>query len=341
MSIVIQSTPLKRAEDLSIVAWTLLPHIPESELLLEEMISSNDREYSYSSETDLVDSLLSGIHNTNTVYLQNTDLFINIRTLYRLPFSQTKKIIETQGASAIAKLNLNAMTPPLYTNNDFNIINRTIKTLGQPQASKLIELSITDRIYLTKLLNSENFLEEALETKNKTINKQAISFASEKSIGTIDFFHFYFFYINIYFSDNAKKGSNNNNLDQYIIDIYGAITSIANTLLNCPQIELTHNLNELPTVIKQTYKEDPNIGYPSISYAVFHLSKTILTSQINLKNLPEKVKSLFNQSLENIESSQEYSIDISQAGFTPSVLFKTQSASTRISINEDKFLFLG
>lgn len=258
--------------DLSGVAQALLKLIPYGNSWLH-VLTSGRRSYAFESDLDLLAAIHTGIHGEPLMLFHKTQLGVHPVALQGLSQSEADNLVlvelgQQDNSVALRAAQRALARHKLLTENDLKYKDTTdfLTQMGIENELLIRSQSLADRIVLHRLIE-DDVHDEKLDLP---LQKEASSFAIQRSANVSDFADYYRFYMSLVQEptpDPLQSGKRMRAAES----LADSLSEVAYDLLWTPTLNQTPSLTEMPHVIAQWAKQGLFLGFPRLSAALAHI----------------------------------------------------------------------
>lgn len=349
MTIVIDQVHVQELDSLSHRAKLILDQIPEGSDWLNFQLK-NSAVHHFVDEQALVGAINRGVHNSDIVYLESSDLFVNPIKLFHLNNDDLNVLcdhipgvsdqdghsedgLENNGNDLSHDLGSQIINT-LNKNNLFNEValrstSRFIDGMGLSSSPIFRYPSLQDCIDLVMLDQESSQIFEV----SKNIKTEAVAFSESRVRAAPEFcdlFRFYLYAIQGLEISNVKKGARKNAINS----LYEMLKIPAGDLLKCPSVSRPLAEAEINQTVKNWIGAGNIVGFSSLTSALFCLVTNLDLKNTNSSNVAIQVDQCIQEIQSLLVSTDVVDAELSQDGESWRYFYKTDQLL--ITLNLDK-----
>jgi hypothetical protein len=340
MSIFINGTQLNNLDDLSPATQTILQMIDCGQSWLNRSIDNNSTKKHFSSESNLLTSILKGFYNTQLLTISSLKLTVGIDKLLTINanvlrdlYNYSIRIIESKSAcnnTIQSEINRLLENNKLVDNTALDITQQKAIKKGISSENFLSSMDINVRLKLNKLL-TETTLTQQKKTQIVAASSQANNLAQNAN-GYISLLE-----SQLILNDRELEQS----AQPYDISVMlNELTPLFESHLECPQINMPPDQLVLDNTIKNWINNKMSVGFSDIYSALNQFIKVNKTELAESNSYEKSLNNYVATFQKCITASQANDAEVLQDGKTWFYYYDNQIGKATLAYSPDGYLSL-
>ena len=270
MSIAVNNIQIDEFSNLGAKTQTILDLIPASASWFSKAITESSRQYQFSNETELLSTVLSGLHDSHCLYLKNVAIDATPNSLLQFDSNDLRDLYHYNQSSNVPEQYLQLLEKYSFIGNQtFEKMESLLSSWGVSESPIVKNASAYDKALLFQI----NPKVENYQFTN-ILATEADNFSLEHAASVDDYLYLLFFYYVVASGASLKKGSAETRINN-INAVYAILSEIASNHLDALNFNAPPEQSELSSEISKFSQQGRSLGFCSINNGVFQIAQAI------------------------------------------------------------------